>query len=200
MNWIVFFLGSWVMMGLELGLRDGLQLGATGAAPSFVLLYLVFLALSAPRSTAVWTGLILGLMLDLTRAMPAANGLSVVTSIGPMALGGAMAAYTVTMVRGAVYQRNPIAAPVIVALAVFLAHLVSIALLATRSWYDPSVTIVATTEVAFSALVAGYTALVAFVVLILFGRAMPLLAALFMFDVTPSSWRWGQTRRMGSAR
>lgn len=195
MNWLVFFLGAWVVMGLELGLRDGLALGPTGAAPSFAMIYLVFIALSSPRRTAVWAGLVVGVMLDLTRAMPAADGLTIVKSIGPMAVGGALAAYTATIVRSSLYHRNPVAAPIVVALSTFLAHLVALALLTVRTWYDPAVELSAVRELGRISLIAVFTAVVAFVLGIILRPILPALASVFMFDVTPSAWRWGPPRR-----
>lgn len=195
MNWLVFFLGAWVTMGLQLGLRDGLALGPTAVAPSFALIYLVFVALSAPKRTALWAGLVIGLLLDLTRALPSADAQSVVTVIGPMTLGGALAAYAVVQVRGVLYQRNPLTAPVVTAIAVFLAHLVAIATLELRSWYDPAVDISALGDVARAALIAVYSAAVMFVVNLLLRPALPALATLFAFDATPSAWRWGYGRR-----
>ena len=177
MNWLVFFIGGWLMMGLELGLRDPLALGPTGAAPSFVLIYLVFIALSAPRATALWAGLALGLMLDLSRAMPAADGLTVVWTIGPMAIGGAAGAYAVTIVRSALYQRNPIAAPICVALAVFLAHLVAVSVFTARSWYDPAIEIYSTRELGRAVGSAIYSAIAALVLSLLLHRVMPLISA-----------------------
>lgn len=200
MNWLVFFIGAWVMMGLELGLRDGLALGPTGGAPSFALIYLVFVALSSPKRTAMWAGAAVGLLLDLTRALPAADGLRVVTTIGPMTLGATLAAYTVVQVRGVLYQRNPFTGPIVVAVAVFLAHLVAIATLELRSWYDAAVDLAAVREVARSALTAAYSAGVALLLGVMFKPILPMLAAAFQFDPTPSAWRWGFGRRASSHR
>lgn len=195
MNWLVFSVGLWVVMGLELGLRDALALGPTGGAPSFAMIYLVFIALSAPRRTAIWAGLTIGLVLDLTRAMPAADGVTIVKSLGPMGLGGALAAYTATTVRASLYHRNPIAAPIVVGLATFLAYLVAIAVFTARTWYDPLVEISATREVGRALLTAGFTMVVAFVLGIVLRPILPALAAVFMFDPTSSAWRWGPARR-----
>lgn len=195
MNWLVFFIGAWLTMGLELGLRDGLALGPTGAAPSFAMIYLVFISLSSPRGTAVWAGLIIGALLDLTRAMPGADGVTIVKAIGPMAVGGALAAYTATIVRSSLYHRNPLAAPIVVALSTFLAHLVAIAFWTMRTWYDPAVELSATRELWRIMLIAAFTAVVAFVLGVMLRPILPALASLFMFDVTPSAWRWGSPRR-----
>lgn len=37
MNWIVFILNAWVLLGLEIGLKDALRIGETPVAPSFVM-------------------------------------------------------------------------------------------------------------------------------------------------------------------
>lgn len=200
MNWIVFLIGAWLMFGLETGLRDGLLLGPTGAAPSFVMIYIVFISLSAPKRTALWASIALGIMLDLTRATPAADGLSVVWTIGPMALGAALASYTTVMVRGVLYQRNPLAAPIVVFAASFLAWLVVIGVFTARSWYDPTVDFAPMSTLARDFVSALYTAVAALALGLLLRPILGVMSSLYLFDPTPSAWRWGSVHRMSSIR
>ncbi len=200
MNWIVFLIGAWFMFGLETGLRDGLQLGPTGAAPSFVMIYVVFISLSAPKRTAVLASVMLGLLLDLTRATPSADGLSIVWTIGPMALGAAFASYTTVMVRGVLYQRNPLAAPIVVFAASFLAWLIVNGVFTARSWYDPAIDINSVHTLGRDFVSALYTALVALVLGLLLRPMIGVISSLFLFDPTPSAWRWGTAHRFGANR
>jgi len=197
MNWMVSSIALWIVMGLELGLRNGLALGSTGAAPSFALIYLVYLGLSAPKRTALWGGLVIGLVLDLSRALPSADGLRVVTVIGPLTVGGALAAYTTVQIRGVLNQRNPLTGPLVVVVAVFLAHLVAIAMLELRSWYDPAVSIPALADLGRAALTAVYSAAVALALGVIARPVLPVLAAVHQFDTTPSAWRWIPFGRRG---
>lgn len=198
MNWIVFLIGAWLTFGLETGLRDGLQLGPTGAAPSFVMIYIVFISLSAPKRTAVFASMTLGIVLDLTRATPSADGLSIVWSIGPMALGAVLASYTTVMVRGVLYQRNPLAAPIVVFAASFLAWLVVNGVFTARSWYDPAIDHSAMLTLARDFVSALYTALVALTLGLLLRPILGVISSLYLFSPTPSAWRWGTVRRIGS--
>jgi len=196
-NWLVAAIGLWAVMGLELGLRDGLALGPTGAAPTFALIYLVFLALSAPRRAALWAGLAVGLALDASRALPSADGMRVVAAIGPLTLGGALAAYTTVQIRGVLNQRNPLTGPLVVAVAVFLAHLVAVATLEMRSWYDAALTVDAVADLGRAGLTAVYSALASLVLGVLARPILPMIAAVHQFDPTPSAWRWVPFGRRG---
>lgn len=140
MSWAVFALSLWLCVGLDVGLRDALAVGQSGAAPRFVMVLLAFVAASAPKEAALWAGLATGLALDLLDVRPSPGG-GLVTLIGPNALGCVTAAYAVVLLRASVMRKNPLALPVLAALATFLAGVVTVAILQTRSLYDPSLSV-----------------------------------------------------------
>jgi rod shape-determining protein MreD len=64
MRWFPFFILAYIALGLEAGLARAIEW--KGASPDLVLLVVVFLALSAPRDTALLACFILGLLHDFT--------------------------------------------------------------------------------------------------------------------------------------
>jgi len=159
MNWAFFIIVAWFSLGLELGLRDALGLGSSGIAPSFAIALLVFVAMHAPRHIALWTGLALGLALDLTRAGVSAGetGVSTIAVIGPGALGCLLAAQLIVTVRAMMMRRSPLAAAAMGFSAAAIANLVIAGVLTARSWYDPAIEVSATAEMTSRLASAVYT-------------------------------------------
>ncbi len=92
----------------------------------------VFLALHASRSGAMWAALALGAALDLTAAGVSKD--SVV--LGPHALGYALVAYCTLLVRGSVMRRNPLSMMLFSLLGGIMAAIVVSALYMVRSKLD----------------------------------------------------------------
>lgn len=107
MSWVVFSLVAWVMLGLEQGLRGSLELGRTGIAPSFVAVYAVFIACSAPGRAAQWGCLVLGLLVDLSSPWPRTD-MGAFTVAGPNAMGALLMCQLVLALRGLMFRRNPL--------------------------------------------------------------------------------------------
>lgn len=139
MNPLSFLIAAWLMFGLELGLRDALELGATGIAPSFVIVLLAMISLLASKRAALWAGLLLGVLMDLTHTMPGPGGFGAVVTVGPYALGSLLAAYSIVTLRALVIKRNPITLVFLSAVAAFLVNIVFVAIMTARSWYDPMI-------------------------------------------------------------
>ncbi|RMD65967.1 MAG: hypothetical protein D6824_01670 [Planctomycetota bacterium] len=161
MNWVFMLIVGWLALGLDLGLADALAMGSRGVAPSFVVGVLVFVGLHASRGATLWTGLLLGLALDLTRAGVSASGagLEAVATLGPAAVGCLLAAHFVLTVRAVVMKRNPVALAVMGCLASLLVGLVVAGTLTARSWYDPAVQVKPLTELSIRLGQALYTGL-----------------------------------------
>lgn len=169
MNWLAFAIATWVLFGLELGLRDLLQLGPQPIAPSFVFPLVVFVALMAPHRTTLWAALILGLLTDLTRVVTTDGGN--VTVVGPYALGYLLGAQFVLTVRGLVIRHNPLTMVPLAILAGAIAQVVVTALHTMRAIYDP-VQWAAVQELLWRLLAALYTGGTAFALsLVLFPLA-----------------------------
>ena len=108
MSWVVFTVGAWIMLGCELGLKDSLGLGSSGIAPSFLAIYAVYIACSAPPRAAQWACLILGALADLTTPQAHLATGSNFFCLGPNALGALLACQFVLAVRGLMFRRNPL--------------------------------------------------------------------------------------------
>lgn len=107
MSWIVFAVGAWLMLGLEQGLKGSLQFGPRDVAPSFLAVYAVFLACSAPARAAQWGCLIIGVLMDLSSPMPRLDS-GELTVLGPNALGALLMCQLVLALRGLMFRRNPL--------------------------------------------------------------------------------------------
>jgi len=108
MNWVIFGAISWLMVGLEKGLRDALSIGPSGIAPSFVFVFLAFVALSAPRPTVMWASVILGLVMDLVFEVPMRQSGGTVTIPGAHVLAYALGCQLILAMRPLMIRRNPL--------------------------------------------------------------------------------------------
>ncbi|MEM9066724.1 MAG: hypothetical protein AAGB51_14690 [Planctomycetota bacterium] len=129
MNWPLFALCLWILLGFELSAKAIIALGPTGIAPSFVIPLAVFVALGAPPVHALWACLIAGLCLDLTGR---AGGSDAVVP-GPHALGMLLAGQLVLATRSIVIRRNPLTLAALSAAAALLTGLVVVFLYGIRS-------------------------------------------------------------------
>lgn len=137
MNWIAFAVAAWLAFGMEMGLRDALQVGSLGVAPSFVVILAVFIGVSASPRAAVTCGLLLGLLLDLTRVTALEGGADSVTIVGPHALGLMGASYAVVVMRTLVIRHNPLTLCFLTFLAMMIMEVIASAFLTIRAQYDP---------------------------------------------------------------
>lgn len=132
MNWPLFVLVSWVIFGLELGLRDALRLGPTPVAPSFVVPLLVFVSISAPAGTLRIACLALGLVTDLTFPVELRDAGAPATIIGPHALAYLLAGQLVLSMRSMMIRRNPLTVAFLSVIAGAVAQIVVVAMLTVR--------------------------------------------------------------------
>lgn len=139
MNWWAFCVLAWIALGLELGLKGALELGDTGIAPSFVFCLMVFYAMSAPAMTALWTALVLGLLVDLTATLDYNSGVAA-TVLGPHAAGYVLAAQLVLTLRGLIMRRNPLSMAILCIGGFLVAHVVVVALYTVRASYGEGLT------------------------------------------------------------
>jgi len=139
-NWLAFAVCAWIVMGLELGLRDLLTIPGWGVAPSFVTPLLVFIAMSADSRAAVWAGLLLGLAKDLTWGVERAIGEGVFEPMmipGPYALGGLLAAHLTLSMRGLVIGKNPLTIGFVTLVASCVVQIVVVFTISIRGVYEP---------------------------------------------------------------
>jgi rod shape-determining protein MreD len=96
MRWLSFFILAYVALGLQIGLARAIEWKE--AVPDFVLLAVIFLALNAPRDTALLACFILGLLRDL-----AGDG-----TLGLYALSYGIVALVIVGIQQAVARRHPV--------------------------------------------------------------------------------------------
>ncbi|HLO40410.1 MAG TPA: hypothetical protein VK176_05245 [Phycisphaerales bacterium] len=139
MNWLIFTLNAWVLLGLELGLKHTLRIGETQIAPSFVMPLAVTVAIAAPTTPALWASLALGAALDLTNAIETAGGGPARTILGPYALGYLVAGYLVLTMRGIMIKKNILTIGFLSMMSSLVANIVVAAIMAIRARYDTAV-------------------------------------------------------------
>lgn len=162
MNWVVFAIVSWILLGCEIGLRDALQLGSSSIAPSFLIPLIVYIALWARTNTALTAALALGITLDLLNTWPTESNEDLVI-VGPWAFGCMLAAYTALNFRTMMLRKSPVTAAILCVICAGVAQVVSLAIITFRSSYDEIVLPSAAAELwprLASALYTGALALV----------------------------------------
>jgi rod shape-determining protein MreD len=96
MRWFRFFILAYIALGLQAGLSRAIEYKS--ASPDFVLLTVVFLAINAPRDTALLACFILGALHDFT-----GQG-----TLGLLAFSYGLAAVFIVAIQQAVNRRHPL--------------------------------------------------------------------------------------------
>lgn len=172
MSWPVALVFGYLLLAIELVIPTELRVGAGDVAPSFVVPFVVYIAMFAPALTAYWAAVWLGLTIDL--ASP--RGTEAYIIVGPNAIGLLAAAYVIVTLR-AVVNRNPLALVVFSIVAAAMCGLVVVAIMTLRSWYTPQIPWFAGVELSRRLFSSVYTGLSAAVV----GLALFPLHGLFKF-------------------
>lgn len=173
MSWVLFTILAWCILGLELALRDLLQIGPNGIAPSFVLPLMVFVALWAPERIAIGSAFCLGLLVDLTGPV-IVDGVTQAV-VGPHALGYMLGAALVVNIRGSMMRRNPVTLMVMTIFAGIASTIVVVLVHSLRDLYDPfawrpsSELLVGLASSLYSAATAALLSVVLFALLPVFG-------------------------------
>jgi rod shape-determining protein MreD len=127
-----------VTLVLELSVRGAMTLHALGGiSPSIAGSVVVFIALLAPRSTALWAAWLLGLLMDLCAPPP--DFTPHAHLVGPYALGYPAACVLVLAVRTTVFRRRVLTIVFLTALSMVLVGLVAVALYTVHSWYPTEI-------------------------------------------------------------
>jgi len=130
MRWLVVAIFALCMLVLEQGLGALVDIGGVG--PSFLLVFAIFLALTAPVKRVPWLMIGLGLLYDLSTLYPQSATQLDYVLLGPGALGFLLGGMTAVQMRTAVFRDSPLAIAVTVFIAGLFVHLVIVALLSLR--------------------------------------------------------------------
>ena len=133
----IFAIFTLLALSIDAGLSDLLRIESLWEIrPNFCGVLAVFVALSAPRITALWGCFVIGLMLDLS-IEHTTGGNRGVYLVGPYALGLLAGGWLVLRCRTMVFRRRALTIGVmtLVALLVAQAIVVMLLVLRSRSWY-----------------------------------------------------------------
>ena len=172
MNPILFFVLGWLAVGIEMsGVKSMLavRVGSVSGTPGVILPVVAIVALCAPPTAALWMALALGMLHDLTSAVPTTTN-ETMFHIGPGAIGLVLGAQFILLIRGMVIRRNPLTLVVMTIAAGLIAAICTVAIITVRQLIlrDP-IEWSATNELVqrlFSAVVTGGSALVLSIVLL----------------------------------
>ncbi|MBL8887515.1 MAG: hypothetical protein JNK16_12725 [Phycisphaerales bacterium] len=135
MNIVAVIVGGYIAFSLELGLRNALAIGSGGAAPSFVFVLCMILAIGSPANLVLWTCLIFGLITDLTWPHEIKGGAASVTLVGPYALGYMIAGQFVLLLRSQIIKRNPFSLAFLCLFGFAVAQIMVVFIYTARSGY-----------------------------------------------------------------
>jgi rod shape-determining protein MreD len=116
-----YFILAYITLGLQAGIARAMQWNA--AEPNFVLLAVVFIALNAPRDTALLACFGLGAMQDLTSG----------GTMGLFALSYGLVALFILAIQQAVYRKHPVTHFMVAMIAGILVAII----LAIHGWLRP---------------------------------------------------------------
>jgi rod shape-determining protein MreD len=134
----VFAVFAFLAIIFEISLRGVFLLPSLGnVSPSFVFVLVVFVALFAPRTAAIWAAWVLGLLVDLCTDLPHGDGRAG-PLIGPHALGFAFGAYLVLQIRPMLFRRRSLTIAVVTTLAFITASLLIVSVYTIQTWYPSS--------------------------------------------------------------
>ena len=131
----VFIVFALVFLTLDTRVMELLRIGPL--APSLLGTLAVFVVMSAPRRAALWSGLLLGLMLDLS-APALFEGVAVYYLVGPFTLGFFFGVHVVLPMRSMVFKRNPLTFGLLSVVFLMAVSIVYVALWHIRAFYPGS--------------------------------------------------------------
>ncbi len=137
MRWGIFAIFTLLALSIDAGLSDLLRIESLWEIrPNFCGVLAVFVALSAPRITALWGCFVIGLLLDLSIEHTIGDSRGVYL-VGPYALGLMAGGWLVLRGRTMVFRRRALTMGVmtLVTLLAAQAIIVMLLVLRSRSWY-----------------------------------------------------------------
>lgn len=136
MRWGIFLIAMAIALTLDQSFLHVLAVGSV--FPGICGTLVVFVALFAPRLTALWAALTVGLMLDLGTASATLDGTGIHV-LGPHAIGLVLGVYLVLLLRSVVVRRNPFTVGMLVFPCLIAMGLFSMGLWSIRGFYSGTV-------------------------------------------------------------
>lgn len=138
MRWSIFAVFAYLALVLQSAVPVMFEMRAweVKPEPSIVVVLMVFIAMGAPQTIALWSALILGLLVDMTSPLPIVTAMQETRDValpGPYALGYVTGAYAVLQIRGMAFRDSPFALAIMVFAAGLFVHLVSVSLISFRA-------------------------------------------------------------------
>jgi len=147
MSWWAYAIAAYLVMATQTSLASALafETGFGVAQPQFALIFAVFIAIAAPANTALIACGVLGLLVDATTTRTVmefdASGAVVrelgLTLIGPHTLGYLAGGYVVLHLRPMLFRQHPMTLGAMTLASGMAVHLIVVALLSVRMWYEP---------------------------------------------------------------
>jgi len=136
-RWGIFAIFTLLALSIDAGLSDLLRIESLWEIrPNFCGVLAVFVALSAPRITALWGCFLIGVLLDLS-IQHTTGGNRGVYLVGPYALGLLAGCWLVLRGRTMVFRRRALTFGVMTLISLLAAQTIVVFLLVlrSRSWY-----------------------------------------------------------------
>ncbi|MCA9279701.1 MAG: hypothetical protein H6815_09890 [Phycisphaeraceae bacterium] len=167
MNRLAFVIAVWVLLGLELGVKDvvtiRLPASGPGLSPSILVPFGMFICLGAKPRVGIIACLIIGLLMDLTFIMPmSTTPPRTFVMIGPYALGMALGAQLAISMRDMLIIRNPLSVAFLSVCASLVMHVVVVAIFSMHRIYGDPIHFDTFSELFQRALASLYTGIFGF--------------------------------------
>lgn len=135
MNWLVFMVAAWAVLGVQWGFVHALQLGQSQIAPYLPLILVAWVAMWAAPAHAIGGALVIGMLYDIYAHLPTNTGGTMVV-LGPNALGCVLGAFLVLTLRGVMLRKNLITIMLLAGLSALLCQILVTTLLSIRAAID----------------------------------------------------------------
>lgn len=127
----IFAIFCYVFLVLEISLR---RANMDGAMPNLMLILLVFVGMYAPFKVVLWSGMAIGILVDLAYAQNVAEPVHTAAIVGPNALAYLLGGYTSVKLRTMVFRDSPITLAVMVLVVGIVVYLTAVLLLRIRGF------------------------------------------------------------------
>lgn len=137
MRWLVFFIFTFVLLTLEVGLRPlwALPIGPyRDAAPSLLLILGIFISINASAGVVISAMLLLGSLCDLTQPIGKLEPVREIVLIGPAALGFFLGGLLTLRLRTLVFRDSIITLVVMTFTVGLFIHLATVLIIGARAW------------------------------------------------------------------